>query len=49
MFRYNKELMVNISIATKEDYVTTIKAAELEISIATKKFYVLTKDGREVR
>ena len=42
MLRRNKELKVDIFVATKEDYVATIKAVELEIYVTTKKFYVAT-------
>ena len=49
MLQHIKELKVDISVARKEYYVATIKAAESEISIAIKKFYVATEDGREVR
>ena len=49
MLRHNNELKVDISVETKENYVTIIKAAELEISVATKKFYVAIETGREVR
>ena len=49
MLQHNKELKAYIFVATKEDYVATIKAAELEIFVATEKFYVVTEDGREVR
>ena len=40
MLRHNNELKVDISVATKENYVATIKAGRSEISVATKKFYV---------
>ena len=49
MLRHSNELKADISIATKENYVTTIKAVEPEISIATEKFYVTTENRREVR
>ena len=48
MLRQNKELKAEISVATKEDYVATIKLLS-KISIATKKFYVATENGKEVR
>ena len=35
MLRHNNELKADISIATREDYVVTIKDAESDISIAT--------------
>ena len=49
MLRHNNELKENISVATNENYIATIKAAELKISVATEKFYVATENGREVR
>ena len=49
MLRHNNELKAYISIAMKENYVTTIKAAELEIFVSTEKFYVAIENGREVR
>ena len=49
MLQHNNELRAHISIATKENYVETIKAAESEISVMIEKFYVATKNGREVR
>ena len=42
MLQHYNELKEDISIATKENYVTKIKVAELEISIMTEKFYVAT-------
>ena len=49
MLRHNNELKAYVSVATKANYVATIKAAELEISVATEKFYVAKENGREVR
>ena len=49
MLQHNKENKVEISVATKEDYVATIKITEQEISFTTEKFYVATKNGRDMR
>ena len=46
MLRHNNEFKANISVMTKENYVVTIKAAELEISVATEKFSIATENGR---
>ena len=46
MLRHNNELNADISVVTKENYVLTIKAAELEISIMTENFYVAKENGR---
>ena len=43
------ELKADISVAGKENYVTTIKAAESEISVTTENFYVVIENGREMR
>ena len=42
MLRHNKELKVDISVSTKEDYFVTIKAVESDISVAIEKFIVVT-------
>ena len=44
MLRHNNELKADISVATKENYVMTIKVIESKISITTEKFYVVKEN-----
>ena len=49
MSRHNNELKEDIFVATKENYVVIITAAESKIFVATENFYVATENRREVR